>query len=65
MIERKKTDISRTQENNCYENAMAELVNGILKDEFYLDKAFTDVAEAKRVTKNEFKLYSEIRLHLS
>ncbi len=44
---------------------MAELVNGILKDEFYLDKAFTDVAEAKRVTKNEFKLYSEIRLHLS
>ena len=27
-----------TEENHCYENAMAERVNGILKDEFYLDR---------------------------
>jgi hypothetical protein len=27
-----------TEENHCYENAMAKRVNGILKDEFYLDK---------------------------
>jgi putative transposase len=26
-----------TEHNNCYENALAERVNGILKDEFYLD----------------------------
>jgi putative transposase len=26
-----------TEENHCYENAIAERVNGILKDEFYLD----------------------------
>jgi putative transposase len=26
--------ISMTEENHCYENAVAERVNGILKDEF-------------------------------
>jgi putative transposase len=29
-----------TEENHCYENAIAERVNGILKDEFYLDQTF-------------------------
>ncbi len=29
-----------TEENHCYENAIAERVNGILKDEFYLDQCF-------------------------
>ncbi|MBK8397236.1 MAG: transposase family protein [Leptospiraceae bacterium] len=30
--------ISMTEDNHCYENAVAERVNGILKDEFLLDK---------------------------
>jgi putative transposase len=54
-----------TEENHCYENTMAERVKGILKDEFYLDQVFTDVALAKRAAKNAIKLYNEIRLHLS
>jgi len=33
ILKRKKIDISMTEENHCYENAMAERVNGILKDE--------------------------------
>ena len=53
------------QENHRYENAMAERVNGILKDEFYLDQTFSNVAYAKRAAKNAIKLYNEIRLHLS
>ncbi len=65
ILKRKKIDISMTEENHCYENAMAERVNGILKDEFYLDQTFMDVAHAKRATKNAIKLYNEIRLHLS
>lgn len=65
ILKRKKIDISMTQENHCYENALAERVNGILKDEFYLDQTFTNVAHAKRATKNAIKLYNEIRLHLS
>ena len=65
ILKRKKIAISMTEENHCYENAMAERVNGILKDEFYLDQTFDNVAHAKRATKNAINLYNEIRLHLS
>jgi transposase InsO family protein len=44
---------------------MAERVNGILKDEFYLDQTFTNVQHAKRAAKNTINLYNQIRLHLS
>jgi len=65
ILKRKKIDISMTEENHCYENAIAERVNGILKDEFYLDQTFMNMAHAKRTAKNAIKLYNEIRLHLS
>lgn len=65
ILKSNKIGISMTEEDHCYENAMAERVNGILKDEFYLDQTFTNVAHAKRATKNAIKLYNEIRLHLS
>ncbi|WP_416446702.1 integrase core domain-containing protein [Leeuwenhoekiella sp. A16] len=65
MLKRNKIQISMTQENHCYENALAERVNGILKDEFYLDQIFTNTAHAQRAAKNAIKLYNEIRLHLS
>ena len=65
ILKRNKIDISMTEENHCYENAMAERVNGILKDEFYLDQTFDSMQHAKRATKNAINLYNEIRLHLS
>jgi putative transposase len=65
ILKRNKIDISMTEENHCYENALAERVNGILKDEFYLDQTFTSMEHAKRATKNAINLYNEIRLHLS
>ncbi|WP_082379217.1 IS3 family transposase [Pseudalgibacter alginicilyticus] len=65
VLKRNKIDISMTEENHCYENAMAERVNGILKDEFYLDQTFDNVDHAKRATKNAINLYNQIRLHLS
>ena len=65
ILKRKKMEISMTQENHCYENALAERVNGILKDEFYLDQTFASVEQAKRATKNAIKLYNSKRLHLS
>ena len=34
ILKRNKIAISMTKENHCYENAITELVNGILKDEF-------------------------------
>ena len=57
--------ISMTEENHCYENAIAERVNGILKDEFYLDQSFAGLKEAKRATKNAINIYNTKRLHLS
>ncbi len=43
ILKRKKIDISMTEENHCYENALAERVNGILKDEFYMDQTFLQI----------------------
>lgn len=65
ILKRKKIEISMTEENHCYENAMAERVNGILKDEFFLDQTFTSVVHAKKAAKNAIKLYNNKRLHLS
>jgi transposase InsO family protein len=62
---RNNIKISMTEDNHCYENALAERVNGILKDEFYLDQTFDGLPHARRAAKNAIKLYNSIRLHLS
>jgi len=64
-LKRHKINISMTEENHCYENAIAERVNGILKDEFYLDQCFFSTAHACNATKNAIKIYNSKRLHLS
>jgi len=64
-LKKHKVRISMTEENHCYENAVAERVNGILKDEFYLDQCFFDTEKAKLATKSAIKLYNNKRLHLS
>jgi transposase InsO family protein len=57
--------ISMTEENHCYENAIAERVNGILKDEFYLDQVFYSLSHARDAVKNAIEIYNSKRLHLS
>ena len=57
--------ISMTEENHCYENAVAERVNGILKDEFFLDQIYFNMAHAKAATKNAIDIYNNKRIHLS
>jgi transposase InsO family protein len=47
-----------TEENHCYENAVAERVNGILKDEFFLDQIFFNMDHAKKATKNAIDIYN-------
>ena len=39
-LKKRNFNISMIEENHCYENAVAKRVNGILKDEFYLDQCF-------------------------
>jgi hypothetical protein len=43
---------------------MEARVHGILKDAFYLDQTFANVAHAKSAAKNTINLYNEGRLHL-
>ncbi|MFZ2283992.1 MAG: hypothetical protein WAV86_08965 [Lutibacter sp.] len=53
-----------TEENHCYENAMAECGNRIIKNEFYFAQDVINVALTKRATKIVIKLYNEVGLHL-
>jgi len=65
QLKKRKIMISMTEENHCYENAIAERVNGILKDEFFLDQCFTTTSHASLATKNPIDIYNSKRLHLS
>jgi len=62
---KRKIRISMTEENHCYENAIAERVNGILKDEFFLDQCFFNTNLACKATKSAIEIYNNKRLHLS
>lgn len=64
-LKKHKVLISMTEENHCYENALAERVNGILKDEFYLDQCFSSTEHARLAAVNAIKIYNSKRLHLS
>jgi len=65
ILQKNQIQISMTEENHCYENAMAERVNGILKDEFYLDQSFSSLHLAAKASHNAIRIYNTKRLHLS
>ena len=50
---------------NCYDNAVAERVNGILKLEYGLDDIFVDLGQAQRAVEQAVWLYNHERPHLS
>ena len=60
-----KVSISMAEAGNPYENAVAERVNGILKDEFYLDQTFASARVATKATEEAIKIYNNLRPHLS
>jgi transposase InsO family protein len=55
---------SMTDGYDCYQNALAERVNGILKTEFLLNKPY-DLKQAKQMVKESIRLYNQKRPHLS
>jgi len=65
LLNKHKITISMTEENHCYENAMAERVNGILKEEFLLDTEFADQAMALKAVKEAVTTYNNLRPHWS
>ena len=54
---------SMTEELHCYENAMAERLNGILKGEYFLDRHFKTKAEARAAIEEAIWIYNHRRLH--
>lgn len=55
---------SMTDGYDCYQNALAERVNGILKTEFLLNKPY-DLKQAKQMVKESIRIYNQKRPHLS
>lgn len=56
---------SMTDDNHCYQNAVAERINGILKDEFNLDATFKSFDEVKAAVDRAVRVYNTKRLHFS
>jgi putative transposase len=65
LLEKNKIEISMTQDGNPYDNAIAERVNGILKDEFALDDILPNFNQAKKQTDQAILFYNNKRPHLS
>jgi putative transposase len=55
--------ISMTEENHCYENAAAERLNGILKQEYGLGDRFRLKSEVKGAVMEAVRLYNYRRPH--
>lgn len=56
---------SMTGKNRCYDNAVAERVNGILKNELGMNKTFVNLGVARQAVKDAVRIYNQQRLHLS
>ena len=56
---------SMTQNSDPYENAVAERINGILKQEFSIDKYNKDLPIMKQIIKETVAIYNKKRPHLS
>jgi|WetSurMetagenome_2_1015567.scaffolds.fasta_scaffold103323_2 putative transposase len=65
MLQEAGISISMTEHGDPYENPVAERVNGILKDDFELDRRFSSRGEALLAIDRSIKAYNELRPHLS
>lgn len=58
-------EVSMTEEYDPYENAVAERVNGILKEEFGLDDIFENYELLELQVVQSIALYNQLRPHMS
>jgi putative transposase len=56
---------SMTDADHCYQNAIAERVNGILKDEFNLDAVFRNFEQLRAAVTHAVLVYNTKRTHWS
>ncbi|MEP0985555.1 IS3 family transposase [Ekhidna sp.] len=65
MLQQHNISISMTTKYDPYENAIAERVNGILKDEFDIGEGFLNHLQAVKWVKESVEVYNQMRPHLS
>jgi transposase InsO family protein len=65
QLKKKSIDISMTQSGDPLENAMAERVNGIIKDEYLFNYQCNNIKDAKKQLAVAVSLYNEERPHSS
>lgn len=65
VLEQHQCSISMTQNGDPYENALAERVNGILKQEWHLDQTFDSFDQAQQLIDRAIYNYNHSRPHAS
>jgi len=65
MLSEHEVGISMTENGDPYENAIAERVNGILKEEFYLSETFASHTQAAKHIAQSIEIYNTQRPHMS
>ena len=65
LLKQCQIQASMTGPNHCYDNAVAERINGILKQEFGLGKMLGSIKIAGEAAANAINIYNNERLHCS
>lgn len=65
MLKSQGMQSSMTDADHCYQNAIAERINGILKDEFDLDAEFINVNHVQTAVAKAVEVYNTKRPHWS
>ena len=65
LLEKHHINCSMTQNSDPYENAVAERVNGILKEEFGLHEIFENYQNLNKQVTQAITLYNNFRIHMS
>ncbi len=63
ILKQHNIHISMGEIGNCYENAMAESLNGILKNELELGQRFVNKPVARKTVEQSINIYNTIRPH--
>jgi transposase InsO family protein len=65
VLENNNIKTSMTEKYDPYENAIAERINGILKQEFNIAKNIENIDLKRKLITNAIKVYNNFRPHLS
>lgn len=65
ILEKHHLKCSMTQNSDPYENAIAERINGILKQKFDIDKYDLETPLRRKIVEESIEIYNKLRPHFS